>query len=141
MIAQIPYIKASELVRTNANIYNGNKPAMTAIDANTVNITSLANLYARDFNNRVWEPERFIQLLPNHKYTLIVKTSGTFKNYNYIITYEALLAAKGTSSNPSGYIRFQSGGNTYTRQFTTGASGKMFIYIGGQVGQITVQIK
>lgn len=140
MIAQVPYIKASELVRIDEKINNSRAPVMTAIDDKTVSITSAYTGYASDFRTRLNE-DRFLQLVPNKKYTIIVESSVTMNNYNYIITYEAWKRAVETSGTPSA-VRFQTGSpKTVTKQFTTGASGKVHIFIGSKVGQVRIQIK
>ena len=133
------YIPAADLITMDALIQSGKTPVMSALDKNTVDVTSVVALYAKDFNSRLSD-SRFIQLLPNHTYTIIVTSSSAMTNWNYIITYEAWQAVVGTTTAPANK-QFRSGGTSYQTTVKTGASGKLFIFVGGTKTQFKVQIK
>lgn len=144
-MAFIPYIKASDLVRMSNGVMTVGatvRPITVASDNATMQVVESSTFYAQDTVSKVGtDTTRYLQLQPNHKYTLIVKSSVPMVRYNYIITYEAMAAAVSGGGTPTN-IRFASGNpSEYITTFTTGASGLVWIYLASKVGYVTAQIK
>lgn len=145
MMTCIPYIKASDLVRmSNEVMPSGSKvrPITVTSDNVTMQVVESATFYPHEAVSKVGtDTTRYLQLQPNHKYTLIVKSSVPMVRFNYIITYEAMAAAVPGGGTPTN-IRFASGDpSEYTTTFTTGASGLVWIYLASTNGYVTAQIK